>query len=572
MADFFNLPRGHVPSQNPFFAQMRPRDEAPRQIAFIEKHWLPIFVIPLLVAALAYAYGNLYDQERLAFWFFVPAALAGLFSAIVFSVLAAMAGKPAWAIAYVLIMPLVAVPCLGLYMLPLYMLFLLETLSRGFGPHLFWDYAAIWWVFLSVASLVLLFSPRLGAKVGSWLLAEKGTGEFSIVASYISIVTPWLGSLMLLRNWVRKDSRRKIFFILIYFVLIVLLPLFLFFSDLGEDIAAYVAIGAFFFFGLSGILAIVLEEVMGTEGICAKNIFLGWAMLAAVAFYGSALEQLGWEIIFTPIIFVVAALAVLPFLYLFKMVLNAPIATRIVWFSALAVMPLVYYPLHVLSEYRGGITDLELQGKELIEQGRLEEGAALLEEALNKSDIGSSAGAIAETLVSVYLEAGEYEKLVAAAEKGLSALKDVPFGYYVARRAGKLVPRGTLEDPVPQQRQQVMDLLIAKLRAHLALGQGRQAYETAMNAWGKAVEAEMWHHVKVIAKIMADAYQKQGNNLDAYWWLAEARNRALRGGAPQEIVEEIAGSIQSLRHAIGEEAFWAIVEECASKDPEWCKP
>ncbi len=478
-----------------------------------------IGVLMLLLAVPVTAWGYLNEPDRMAFWLFVPPLVASLAAAVP-TFLVSRAANPGWVPGWglpvsLVVLPLAGIPSYLLYFLPVFGAWALLGISEGLGLSVFRDYAGIWWLFLvAIAVLVVLPGCRpLAARIVSWALPGFVEEETSAVGSYLAVMMPWIVPPAFLLRSTRAWARRH------------------------------------------------WKQALGSL-----------AVLMAVAVGSGRGENLAIEISLSPAVFAAAVVSVIPLSASLSFILgeNVSFKIRALWLLALLEMPIALYPFSIDIEESSFIYSALTDSDELIKNQKHEEAARLLAEAFEKSvrrGMPDEAAEAAVRWVPILLARGEAERAASVAQAAVAGLGDVPFGWYLSPCIGDTCSG---EDPIPRERARVLDLMIWESQALIATGQKAKAVHIGLDAWKKAVEAQMWPHLSVLARTFAGFYQSEGMNMDAYWWLADARNRTARANGPPEELDRLEAAIADLRRAIGDEAFEAAVEECARKDPTWC--
>lgn len=181
-----------------------------------------------------------------------------------------------------------------------------------------------------------------------------------------------------------------------------------------------------------------------------------------------------------------------------------------------------------------------------------------LEEAVREGRT-VEASRLSKERAALLLEKNEIDAASEEVSRGIQLLGDLPFDRDV----------GSIES-LQERRMILLDLMALRVKLLLKKNNVAEAEELALDTWSKAVKTQAWVCLYELAVTVAKHYESAGKNMDAYWWLADAKNRIRRGGGPDHLWKGLEASIAALREAIGEDAFKKALEECARVDPEWC--
>lgn len=557
--------------------------------------WIGAACLLLAVPVTAWGYWN--EPDRLAFWLFVPPLVAGLAAVV-----------PLWLVwrrdprvkgrglvAYAVLFPILGIPVYLLYFLPVLGAWMLTSMGLGLGNDLHRWYLGSWWIGLTAGSGVLLASRPLGTRFLEWALPGLGRENGNPLASYFSLMMPWLVPLarLLQSRWWR-DHRGAVLRVggvgtALALVLVVYLALSGKFleppeasgslaSTVGYDAALLflILVAVFVVLLLFGFLARV--TLLGPDGspdrIEIRPALIGLAVLALSAFFTGSSEDFLWEIALTPAIWVVCLIALVPVVMGLRQVLaSANRIPRALMLLALLGYPVAYFPFHREAEEAHSILETRDQALHLIEEGRADDAIPLLEDALERAlrqDMAMEAVPMAEHLVRLLNERQEYAKAMSVANRTLQTVDlDQTFRWGVEREPAYIRNQQNLKHFLAY-RAAVLDLMTGEMNALLGLGRWDQAMTVLSGARERAHAIEDWIRYAGFQRIASKVYARTGQSSDAYHVLAIARGTLAHAKGAEEAKRWIQEAFEDLRRTLGEEAFQAAAAECARKDPKQC--
>lgn len=543
---------------------------------FLKRPRFIVWIVCFFLAPPVTMVGMLGQQDQWFFWMLVPPLVAGILGVICGALL------ELWMkdhqidyfefLVYLCIIPIFFVSGYLLYYIPVLGVWIITHISFSTNKGILWNYVGIWWIILVVTSGLLVFSPKSAVKIIDWLFPKAGSDQSSLFVSYLGFVMPWL---VVIAHWIQSlENKRRLRIITLVTCLMVC---FLYLGvgivlELDIENIVMVLIGLLCFLVINGMIAKGLLHLGRLPHL--KSVLLGTLLLVVNAAIGGTFEGLELEMLLAPILFIVVSLGLLPLFAGLSLVIASGLdkAGRLFWFVALLELPIIYCPFYIDAREQHMIYTAKEQADQLIQNDKIEEAVILLSNLYDKASLRKmvcEANEIAIKLVSVFVDNGFNERGLLFANLAIKPLGEISFGDSDQRCEDDDCFNA---DNIQKLRGHLLDLMILKSRALINLDKRDDAIMVGLDAWKKAVLGQMWSHLRRIAETIAPVYQKAGMNVDAYWWLIDARNRIMRGGGSTEDVQMLNQHIKDFETAIGEKEFIEIVNECNRIDPEWCTP